>query len=76
MRRREIDHWVLLSTCDHDGLVSGYRTLKGMTEVQDARPTLSRARAIGLACRRANSAWPVSPFLGAAGGAGVRLRAA
>jgi hypothetical protein len=29
---REIDHWVLLSTCDHDGVVSGYRVLKGMVE--------------------------------------------
>ena len=29
---RDIDHWTLLSTCDHDGVVSGYRVLKGMVE--------------------------------------------
>ena len=29
---RLVDHWVLLTTCDHDGVVSGYRTLKGLIE--------------------------------------------
>lgn len=29
---RQVDHWVLLTTCDHDGVVSAYRTLKGLTE--------------------------------------------
>lgn len=29
---RQIDHWVLLTTCDHDGVVSAYRTLKGLAE--------------------------------------------
>src|SRR4051812_26856513 len=33
---REVDHWVLLSTCDHDGVVSGYRVLKGMVEGRKA----------------------------------------
>jgi hypothetical protein len=27
-----VDDWLLLSTCDHDGVVSGYRTLKGLAE--------------------------------------------
>lgn len=29
---RECEHWVLLCTCDHDGVVSAYRTLKGVIE--------------------------------------------
>ena len=29
---RLVDHWVLLTTCDHDGVVSGYRTLKGLID--------------------------------------------
>jgi hypothetical protein len=36
-----VDHWVLLSTCDHDGIVSSYRTLKGLSDVH--RPRLSLA---------------------------------
>jgi hypothetical protein len=40
---REVNDWVLLSTCDHDGLVAGYRTLKGMTEIQAGKPNLSLA---------------------------------
>lgn len=27
-----VDDWVLLATCDHDGMVSGYRALKAMAE--------------------------------------------
>ena len=38
---RDVDHWLLLSTCDHDGVVSSYRMLKGVTET--ARPRLSLA---------------------------------
>jgi len=38
---REVNHWVLLSTCDHDGIVSSYRMLKGLAETH--RPTLSLA---------------------------------
>ena len=37
----KIDHWVLLSTSDHDGVVSCYRTLKVVQESQ--RPRLSLA---------------------------------
>jgi hypothetical protein len=48
---QSVDHWTLLATCDHDGMVSAYRTLKGLadlrhTPVGDAaqsRPTLSLA---------------------------------
>lgn len=29
---RQVDDWTLLSTCDHDGIVGGYRTLKGLAE--------------------------------------------
>jgi hypothetical protein len=35
------DHWLLLSTCDHDGVVSSYRMLKGVAELH--RPRLSLA---------------------------------
>jgi hypothetical protein len=38
---REIDHWILLSTCDHDGVVSSYRMLKGLVESNRPRLTLS-----------------------------------
>lgn len=38
---READHWVLLSTCDHDGVVSSYRMLKGVADA--GRPRLSLA---------------------------------
>ncbi|HLL90824.1 MAG TPA: hypothetical protein VK324_16100 [Tepidisphaeraceae bacterium] len=38
---REIDRWALLSTCDHDGVVSCYRTLKGLADLH--RPALSLA---------------------------------
>ena len=38
---RNCPHWALLSTCDHDGVVSGYRMLKGLQE--DSRPRLSLA---------------------------------
>jgi len=30
---KQADHWTLLSTCDHDGVVSCYRTLKGLASV-------------------------------------------
>lgn len=38
---KEIDHWVVLSTCDHDGVVSCYRSLKGLAEIHQPRLTLS-----------------------------------
>jgi hypothetical protein len=38
---RDVNHWVLLSTCDHDGVVGCYRTLKGVAETD--RPRLSLA---------------------------------
>ncbi len=38
----DIRHWVLLSTCDHDGVVSSYRALKGLSDaVGDTRPLLT-----------------------------------
>jgi hypothetical protein len=36
-----VDHWLLLSTCDHDGVVASYRMLKGVAELH--RPRLSLA---------------------------------
>ncbi len=38
---REVDHWVLLSTCDHDGVVSCYRAIKGLIDTH--RPNLTLA---------------------------------
>lgn len=36
---REVDRWVMLSTCDHDGVVSCYRMLKGLSDMH--RPALT-----------------------------------
>src|SRR5439155_11457499 len=33
---RDVRHWVLLSTCDHDGVISCYRTLKGLLDLWPA----------------------------------------
>jgi len=38
---RQVDHWILLSTCDHDGVVSSYRMLKGLVEADRPLLTLS-----------------------------------
>src|SRR3982751_914904 len=38
---REVDHWALLSTTDHDGVVSCYRTLKGLANVHAPRMSLA-----------------------------------
>jgi hypothetical protein len=48
---REVDRWTLLATCDHDGMVSAYRTLKGLADLRSSqagnqpsvRPALSLA---------------------------------
>jgi hypothetical protein len=45
---RACSRWVLLSTCDHDGVISCYRTLKGLTDLWPGgatpdKPTLSLA---------------------------------
>ena len=40
---RQVGHWVVLSTCDHDGIVSSYRMLKGLAEGDPSRPALSLA---------------------------------
>ena len=45
---RECTQWVLLSTCDHDGVIASYRTLKGLTDLWPAerageKPELSLA---------------------------------
>jgi len=38
-----VPHWVLLSTCDHDGVVSCYRSIKGLSGIGGKRPRLSLA---------------------------------
>ena len=38
---RKVDRWTLLSTCDHDGVVSCYRSIKGLADGH--RPKLSLA---------------------------------
>ena len=42
---KEVDHWAVLSTCDHDGVVSCYRTLKGLSGGLDEsrRPAMTLA---------------------------------
>ena len=39
---RDINDWVLLTTCDHDGVVGAYRTIKGLHE-SSHRPRISLA---------------------------------
>jgi hypothetical protein len=42
---REVQHWVVLASCDHDGIVGAYRTIKGFSESHnrnDAHGTLPR----------------------------------
>jgi hypothetical protein len=43
---RETSHWVLLSTCDHDGVVSCYRAIKGLAEMPRPRLTLALLNAV------------------------------
>lgn len=38
-----IPHWALLSTCDHDGVVSSYRMLKLLVDAPPIRPRLTLA---------------------------------
>jgi len=38
---KDVDHWALLSTTDHDGVVSCYRTLKGLANLGSPRMTLA-----------------------------------
>ncbi len=38
---RAVGHWTLLSTCDHDGVVSCYRAVKGLADVPRPRLTLA-----------------------------------
>lgn len=43
---RRVDHWVVLSTCDHDGVVSCYRAIKGLAEMPRPRLTLALFNAV------------------------------
>jgi hypothetical protein len=38
---KQVNQWVLLSTCDHDGVVSCYRAIKGLVENRRPRLTLA-----------------------------------
>jgi hypothetical protein len=45
---RDVDRWTLLATCDHDGIVSAYRSLKGLADLRTSdgnstHPALSLA---------------------------------
>lgn len=44
-----VDHWLLLSTCDHDGIVASYRMLKGVADLHRPRLTLAVLDAIDAA---------------------------
>jgi hypothetical protein len=44
---KDVRHWALLSTCDHDGVVSCYRTLKGLADLPRPRMTLALMEAPG-----------------------------
>jgi len=41
---RSIDRWTLLATCDHDGMVSAYRTLKGLADLRNSESEHSEVR--------------------------------
>jgi hypothetical protein len=41
---RECAHWAMLSTCDHDGVISCYRTLKGLTDLWPASACVQKPR--------------------------------
>ena len=38
---RDISHWILLSSCDHDGVVAAYRTLKGLADLGQRRLSMA-----------------------------------
>jgi hypothetical protein len=38
---RDIGHWTMLTTCDHEGVVSSYRTLKGLSDLNRPRVSLA-----------------------------------
>jgi hypothetical protein len=40
---RDLDRWVLLASRDHDGIVAGYRTLKGLSESHERNESAGRA---------------------------------
>jgi hypothetical protein len=44
---KQVDRWTLLSTCDHDGVVSCYRTLKGLANLGHPRMTLALMETAG-----------------------------
>lgn len=44
---KQLSHWVLLTTCDHDGVVAGYRTLKGLSEMGTPATSLALLDAPG-----------------------------
>jgi len=49
---RQVDHWALLTTCDHDGVVAAYRTLKGLAEPSHpVRRSFRIAEHLVLLCR-------------------------
>ena len=43
------EHWAMLCACDHDGVVSCYRALKGLSEVHRPRLSLAVLESLGIA---------------------------
>jgi hypothetical protein len=41
---RDCSRWLLLSTCDHDGVIACYRTLKGLTDLWPTGPESGKPR--------------------------------
>ena len=39
---RDCSRWILLSTCDHDGVIACYRTLKGLTDLWPGGPSADK----------------------------------
>ena len=66
---RDVSHWTLLTTCDHDGVVSCYRTLKGLSDLHRGLVMDLNPFAIGKmnGARVASGQWEYdqSPELGA-----------
>lgn len=42
---RDVDQWVLLSECAHDGIVAAYRTLKGLADIRCPKLSLATLNA-------------------------------
>jgi hypothetical protein len=48
---RDAESWVVLSTCDHEGIVACYRAIKGLADLSKNRVSLARRRLLVRRCR-------------------------